>query len=903
MGIQRLSVSILLVLLLGLLADASDIKKSRHHRDSKQFFDDDANNYLGSPNDRHSSSKTEEQQGDPCDGVFCGHGRECAVDSGGQPQCVCQHTCKKHKKLVCGSDGNLYPNHCELHRAACLTGKTITIDRKKLCMKRKVETDNESDKSYELTTSGRQDGIRFEKFTSWPLRTDVVKKSMGYGVPSSEEHKDITPPPKCTVQEYEILKDNLLLYNHAKLMDVDDKARSEGDGFSLFNALHPSHILGKEYLVSIMFSHYDQNNDGILEEEELMTVAESEHLNKLSNVCRLADIITFDDADHDGRVSLNEFYVAFSVSVVSLDKALEVNHVSARVGDNVEIKCDVTGTPVPPIVWRRNDIDLSSLEEDDIKVFLDGSLYLTRVQLIHAGNYTCHAQRNKDVVQTHVLHVETLPQVHVIPKIQSKRPGDEATLECHASGVPTPRVQWLKNDEELKMDVQKYSVIGNSTALSVNKITYSDTGAYMCIASNTAGSVRDISSLVVQEEPTPTTVTEEKRFFVFHDLGVSVYEPTSCRLYHQIQTTDIIPGTQEYVCGDKGINCSWGRAITVADRYVYVSQPTKDRVLIISKVQMVVVDVVVTDKFPVDLHYVPHFDQVWVLCWRAFQDKGMKTIQIIRDAGQKKKHHSVHPEPVNGHFDLVRDLFIPSVQDTGHKFKYGYAVHTNQQSMYKIDLAAMKYVRTIDLSPYNCVPMHVDFASVGGFVIIECVEQITNKPLGQVILDLLTDSVLTRKPQLMGSPRISPDSRYIVTLDRRNTSVTIIAQEITEYGVTFSFDVKTTLNISEFTFYPSKTTHSYDIYATSVDKEDILFVNLADGKVEMITGVGGALSPQLTQWNNVNRPISSSGVFGNYMVTPANDALFVVNGQTRTVNCEIGNVMHPRLVVWVTAAL
>lgn len=56
------------------------------------------------------------------------------------------------------------------------------------------------------------------------------------------------------------------------------------------------------------------------------------------------------------------------VSVVSLDKALEVNHVTARVGDNVEIKCDVRGTPPPPIVWRRNDMDLSVLNDQEIKV-------------------------------------------------------------------------------------------------------------------------------------------------------------------------------------------------------------------------------------------------------------------------------------------------------------------------------------------------------------------------------------------------------------------------------------------------------------------------------------------------------------------------------------------------------
>lgn len=45
------------------------------------------------------------------------------------------------------------------------------------------------------------------------------------------------------------------------------------------------------------------------------------------------------------------------------------------------------------------------IQKLQICVFNDGSLYLRKIQLIHAGNYTCHAQRNKDVVQTHILTV------------------------------------------------------------------------------------------------------------------------------------------------------------------------------------------------------------------------------------------------------------------------------------------------------------------------------------------------------------------------------------------------------------------------------------------------------------------------------------------------------------------
>lgn len=95
------------------------------------------------------------------------------------------------------------------------------------------------------------------------------------------------------------------------------------------------------------------------------------------------------------------------LSVVTLEKALETNRISAKVGDNVEIRCDVSGNPPPPIIWKRYSADLTTLGDEDVRVFSDGSLYLTKVQLVHAGNYTCRALRNSEVTQTHVLTVHS----------------------------------------------------------------------------------------------------------------------------------------------------------------------------------------------------------------------------------------------------------------------------------------------------------------------------------------------------------------------------------------------------------------------------------------------------------------------------------------------------------------
>lgn len=70
----------------------------------------------------------------PCEHKYCGLGRHCVVNhETGQGECKCLDHCKPHYKPVCGSDGKLYQNHCELHRASCLRGHRITIMHSEEC--------------------------------------------------------------------------------------------------------------------------------------------------------------------------------------------------------------------------------------------------------------------------------------------------------------------------------------------------------------------------------------------------------------------------------------------------------------------------------------------------------------------------------------------------------------------------------------------------------------------------------------------------------------------------------------------------------------------------------------------------------------------------------------------------
>jgi len=65
----------------------------------------------------------------PCRYKRCGAGKECKVnESSGQVECSCITDCKRERKsnkLVCGTDGRVYPSYCDLRRTACLTGAHI----------------------------------------------------------------------------------------------------------------------------------------------------------------------------------------------------------------------------------------------------------------------------------------------------------------------------------------------------------------------------------------------------------------------------------------------------------------------------------------------------------------------------------------------------------------------------------------------------------------------------------------------------------------------------------------------------------------------------------------------------------------------------------------------------------
>lgn len=47
------------------------------------------------------------------------------------------------------------------------------------------------------------------------------------------------------------------------------------------------------------------------------------------------------------------------------------------------------------------------------------------------------------------------PVIRVYPESQAREPGITASLRCHAEGIPSPQLSWLKNGMDIKVKLSK----------------------------------------------------------------------------------------------------------------------------------------------------------------------------------------------------------------------------------------------------------------------------------------------------------------------------------------------------------------------------------------------------------------------------------------------------------------
>uniref|UniRef100_A0A8C1J718 Follistatin like 4 n=1 Tax=Cyprinus carpio TaxID=7962 RepID=A0A8C1J718_CYPCA len=641
-------------------------------------------------------------------------------------------------------------------------------------------------------------------------------------------------------------------YNKLKSMLLDMQPRTSTDGQA--NAMDQRKIL-----VDTMFKYIDRNQDGRLSSEELAEISIKEHLENILLECTMQDLLRYDDYNNDGHLTLQELYTAFRESYT-------------------------TNEPLSPC----GKSDFGD----------DGSLYITKVTTIHMGNYSCHADGYEELSQTHVLQVNVPPVILVYPETQAQEPGVAASLRCHADGIPNPKLTWLKNGLDLQPHGSKQiSLLANGSELHISSVRYEDTGAYTCIARNEVGVDEDISSLFVEDSGRKTRLSVGNMFYVFSSEGITILQPGNCEIRRRIPRTERILGSYDELCPrSKGVSsheCVWASAVSVRDKYVYVSQPLQNRLLVIDTQAQRVVQAVETDAMPVKLFYDKSHDQLWLLSWRDLL-KSRSTLQVITSASTVEQRKIIRAP-----FERVEDFYIPPTNLIITHVRFGFVYLKSEPAVHKIDLETLRLVKTISLKNYSCIPASMAYTHLSGYYFIECQVEDHSGPSSQLLIDSVSDAVIGPNPNINGQPFISPDGRFIVSVDKRRGMLQV--QTISFSGeLQTSHEAEVSIPLADLEFQPSFTeANQYMIVVSSAQGSKLVFSDLASGRTKALKNVKDPIPAPSWPWGDTNRVVVSSGVFGRYLVTSSAESLFVLDGKQSSPHCEVSDVKRGNTVVWV----
>ncbi|XP_061289826.1 hemicentin-2 isoform X2 [Bos javanicus] len=151
-------------------------------------------------------------------------------------------------------------------------------------------------------------------------------------------------------------------------------------------------------------------------------------------------------------------------------------------GMEVRVRCSASGYPAPHISWSREG---RALQEDSrVRVDAQGTLIIQGVAPEDAGSYSCQAAneigRDEETV---TLYYTDPPSVSAVNGVVLAAKGEEAVLECEATGVPPPRVIWYRGDLEMILAPED-SISG---MLRIPVVRERDAGVYTCRAVNELG--------------------------------------------------------------------------------------------------------------------------------------------------------------------------------------------------------------------------------------------------------------------------------------------------------------------------------------------------------------------------------------------------------------------------------
>ncbi|XP_072488821.1 hemicentin-2 isoform X7 [Notamacropus eugenii] len=183
----------------------------------------------------------------------------------------------------------------------------------------------------------------------------------------------------------------------------------------------------------------------------------------------------------------------------------ETETLSQVAGKPLVLVCDVTGVPAPTVTWLKDRMPVESSVERGI-VSRGGRLQLSRLQPSQEGVYTCVAENPEaEARKDFVVMVLVAPRIlsSGVPQEHNVLEDQEVRLECEAEGQPQPNISWLKDGRPLGFHTTPHlRFYTDGSSLVLKGLKASDSGAYTCLAQNSAGEDTKLHTLSVLVPPT-----------------------------------------------------------------------------------------------------------------------------------------------------------------------------------------------------------------------------------------------------------------------------------------------------------------------------------------------------------------------------------------------------------------
>lgn len=190
---------------------------------------------------------------------------------------------------------------------------------------------------------------------------------------------------------------------------------------------------------------------------------------------------------------------------VDASKIIVTDGVSEKDGDNATLSCrmNFTGDSDNKLFWYKDGklIENSPTEDDEKpKYVIDANnftLTVFQIERDDIGEYTCQFQLESGN-HSKIATIYAVPRIVGSHEVKSKNlvQGDPLVLECHAWGLPTPTVEWLKEGAPLNMTDDRISISNYTNddgdfveggKLRIENMDYPDRAHYICNATNDEG--------------------------------------------------------------------------------------------------------------------------------------------------------------------------------------------------------------------------------------------------------------------------------------------------------------------------------------------------------------------------------------------------------------------------------